>query len=920
MEAVLNVDNLAYCKLEIEDANMPASFNLIDHIVIHEGFGISVPTLTLFLFDQTGTLQNEMNLVQGSKCTISLAKDSKKDRIIKRTFSLWGMKRGVTSAGPHLEVVFILDVPKWSAGVYCENFRSTSDEAMQRLASSASLRYDGPGGTDDKMNWLNINTTRSSFSEDVAMRGYANSSSCMARVLTMDSKLRYKDLFDVMKKDHTATLLLNTSDEGQKNPFAVRETQESSTSGIMAHWFNYGQIQHEHTLDKKGQQKTDRILAPVLGDSFPISDRVKGLISDAVAARVTYTGWDPGTEPNPGSNIHEYYERAFYQNLRGLGLFSERIRSMVTVLTDISSFDCVKYVQSDPIGHQMVPSKSLNGKYLVAGKTIRIKNGHVYSEVFDLVRPYVSNPGKSQQSSGSPGNRKAKANEGPFDLASDRAQQLSSSTQNQTPSAPANEAKPEVDRGTELVKALDEYADAVPDIPAEPMEAPGSMSPSDKQAAAQDKVRNALAEVHKDSNPISDAVNESKAGFDPNTHHTVKKVSAPAVKTSANETISAMQQQAAETGVPPSGPEGLDSIAKSRTGVKVEKPVLDRYSADGTEIKKKKFESAVTPETAEDVEEGDFLGDLQKGGVFVEDFLRNGRDDPSDFLGKKAVTALDQEENKGSNFVFPASQFGLGGDDVSIGPKKVAEFLLEYAKEREDPQEFLRKKGPDAYRATFGEAQPDDAKSAVKELARISGKVKDKFGDTEVLAEPKRLSSSGETPSGAGSISAGTAEKFTKNAEDAKEVSKTERIKKAYEELSQSKPNATVKSSALGLDVKGGFSTKAIGSMAKQKAKGSDPDYAQAFEFQFGQSGVSPLVERVAQKGRDQTYSDVEIVETTREAISWAQYTRVGSNKAKQEGTEEDGVHWEFPHVIPFEKYEEGEGETHWLPDTPSSF
>lgn len=902
MEAVLNVGGLAYCKLEIEDAPMPRSFNLIDHIIMQEGVGIAIPTLTLFMFDQTGTLQNELNLVQGTKCIISLAKNGQKDRIVKRTFSLWGIRRGVSNAGPQVQAVFIQDIPKWSAGVYCENYRSTSDECMQRIASSAGLRYDGPGGTDDKMNWLNVNTTRSSFSEDVAMRGYAGSSSCMARAVTLDNDMRYKDLFQQMKEQELFTFILNGSDEGMTNPFAVRETEESSMSGAMAHWFNYGQIQYEHSLDQKGQQTTDRIMAPVLGDAFPISERVKGLISDAMAARVTYTGFDPGTEPNEASNVHEYYERAFYQNLRGLGLFSERIQVLVDDLTDAKTFDPCKYHQSDPVGHQMTPSRSLNGKYLIAGKTMRIKNGHAYVEVLDLVRPYIANPGKSEQASGTQGNQQASANEGAFDLSSGREQQLTTAVQNQETPTPTDSAKPEVQQATELMQSLEKYDEANPDIPAEPLKSPGAMSPSDKQAIAQDEVRKAVAEVQKSEGPLAQSLEQSRAGFDPESNHTVKRVSAAAVKTSANQTIDSMQTYKQETGSPISGPEGLPASAKANTGVKLEKPVLDRFSASGNEIKNKQFESAVTPVSAEKVEEGDFLGDLQKGGVFVEDFLKNGQDDPTEYLGMKGVDAIEQEDNKGTNFVFPASSFGLGADDVTIGPKQVAEFLLDYAKERENPDKFMREKGVAAYRASFGDVPPDTAGEQIKELHRVASSVSQKFGDSEVLAEPK-LTKAVET-------SAAVVDRDTK----------ADKAKAAYDELMQRNPNATVRSSASGLDLKTSFDASGAQRAANAKARGSNPDYAQAFDFQFGQSGVSPLLERVSEKGRNQEYTDVEIIKTSREAVSWAQYTRIGSDKAKKTGQEEDGVHWEFPHAVPFDQYDEGEGVAHDFTDKPSSF
>tara|TARA_B100000700_G_scaffold88627_1_gene99919 strand:- start:31666 stop:34395 length:2730 start_codon:yes stop_codon:yes gene_type:complete len=909
MEAVLHVQNLAFCKIEIEDSPMPASFNLIDHIVIQEGFGIAVPTLTLYLFDQTGSLQNEMNLVQGTKCTISLARNGQQDRIIKRTFSLWGMTKGVTDSGPHLQVTFILEVPKWSAGVYCENFRGSSDNAMSQIASRAGLKYSGPGGTDDNMNWLNVNTTRSNFSEDVAMRGYRGTSSCMARVLTMNSELRYKDIFEKLKEQETGTLLLNMEDEGP-NPYPVKETEHCSLSGVMAHWFNYGQIQHEHSLDSKGQQKTDKISAPVLGDSFPLSDRIKGMISDAVAARVTYTGMDPGTEPKPNSNIHNKYETAFYQNLRGLGLFCERIRSMITVMSDIYSLDCVHYKQRDPVGHQFVPSKTINGKYLVAGKTIRIKNGHVYSEVLDLVRPYVSNPGMSNQTSGAQGRTQVPANEGPFDLASEREQRLSETpVANAMPRPTVDPAANEVDSARGLMNSLEEYDSVNPAIPDTPLGGPGGLSPSSPVSLSGAKIRNAIGEVNRVNRTLSDVIDSSNSGFDPTQSHTIKRIASEAISTSANGTINAMKRYAEETGRIIDSPENLPDSFLRDTIVSVEKPILDRYSMDGTELKEDLFRSIVSPVSAVGLEVDDLLGDIQNGGVFVEDFLRNGLDDPSSFFEDKAVNAIEQVANKGANFAFPASQFGLGASDVAINPKKVADFVIEYAESNKNPQEFLKEKGAEAYQRVFGNKPPTDAKTAIDDLGEAAKRVAEKFGDNEFLVD------------GANAVSDVADIVTDRNVQTVfdEDASKERRLKAARDALSIKDPTATIKTSRLG-----GFESSTRLNVDKAieiaSRRSGDTDYSETLDFQFGQTGVSPLVERVVSKGRDQEYSEAEVIETVREALSWAQYTRIGNNEAKKQGTEDEEHHWEFPFSIPFEIYEEGEGIAFDISDAPPDF
>lgn len=894
MEAVLNVENLAYCKIDIEDTPMPPSFNLIDEIIMQEGMGIAAPTLSLHFFDQTGSLQRDLNLSQGTKCTITLARYGSKDQLVKRTFSLWSTTRNVSDAGPLLTAIFTLDAPKWIAGVYCENFRASSSQAIQNMAASSGLNYSGPsGGTSDTMNWLNVNTTRSSFSEDVAMRGYASNASCMARALTLDSEVRYKNLFEELSKDDKAQFLLNDDSEIHDNPVLLRETQETSISGVMAHWFNFGQIQHEHSLNLEGQQITDRILAPVMGSGFPISDRVKQLISDSEGSRVAYTGLDPGTEPKPQSNIHSNYERAFYQNLRGLGLFTERMRVLGHAYTRLSTFDCVKYIQRDPEGNQFVHNQAVNGKYLVGGKTIRIKNGHNYSEVFDLIRPYLTNPGESSPVSQSDSNRQASANRGDFDLTEETpSPNQVPQSESPSPKKPRTDIKPQADRAENLADSLNQYDEANPSIPSAPQAQGGSMSPSDPQIEAQNKVMDAVADIHKDDNQISNSVEASKAGFDPGKHHTVKKMSAGAVKSSANETISTVDQNKQEGRG--DSVEDFTDPQKKRTSVEMDKPVLDRFAGegkqDGAPITQEEFSSTVTSTTAQDKKVGDPVGDLQKGGVFAEDFKSKGLDVPrsdngaspqsismaadtsnSSDLGDE-VDPITQEKNLGLNFTFPASKFELGSDDSVIGPKQVAKFLKQFAEERKSPEKFLRDKGAQAYREAFGEASMKDAEETIERLANKVKELEGRYNEGEILAGVP------------GSLS---------NATKPKNSSSSQQL---LDEIRNKVPDSSVKlpeDSGVELDFSGASDKK------------EERKYAQKFDFQYGDGDTSPLIEKV--KDKVEISPDATTIKTVREQVSWAVLTQMGSDAAKKKNSDEK---WEFPHESPFSVFTTDEGDS----------
>ncbi len=79
MEVVLDVDGIAYCALEIENVKTPPTINFVDTIYLQDGgFGTPVPVLQLILSDSNGTLDEDLNLQDGTKITIKLSKSREK--------------------------------------------------------------------------------------------------------------------------------------------------------------------------------------------------------------------------------------------------------------------------------------------------------------------------------------------------------------------------------------------------------------------------------------------------------------------------------------------------------------------------------------------------------------------------------------------------------------------------------------------------------------------------------------------------------------------------------------------------------------------------------------------------------------------------------------------------------------------------
>nr|DAF93675.1 MAG TPA: hypothetical protein [Myoviridae sp. ctshb19] len=389
----LNIEGMAFCTLDIAGSSMPPSMNMIENILIMEGFGMGLPTMRLSLYDEKETLSRDLNLKEGTTIAIRLGKTA--DSAPELKFRVFGWGRHRNSSGKVLNVVCILDAPKFGAGSFAESFEGSSANVMQQIAERSGLRFEGPsGGTKDTQVWINANLTRMSFSEDVAMRGYMSDSSCMARCVRMDGTLVYKDLMAVLKEQPKNTLIHNKDGSGVTgNAVDVREAKDRSYSGLFAHFVNYGHKLFGHDFgEQEFSIESIEVDAPSAA-GVPVNAEVLATLNDR-GARVTYAGFDPGTGPDEGFNIHEKYERAYYQNVRMLSLLSEGVVALTDSATEVQTFQSIDYQQGvGAKGPADGVANDIAGRYIVGGKTIMIKGGKKYSELFYLYRPFLTEAG-----------------------------------------------------------------------------------------------------------------------------------------------------------------------------------------------------------------------------------------------------------------------------------------------------------------------------------------------------------------------------------------------------------------------------------------------------------------------------------------------------------------------------------------------
>lgn len=721
MEATLDVQNIAYCTLDIEGSRVPPTMNFVDTIFIQDGFAIPIPVLQMILNDQRGTLSEDMNLQDGTLVTIKLAKT--REKTVTRKFRVFSFKKETTAAGPKLVVTCILDAPKWTAGVFTESFRGTSSSIMGQLAARAGLKYDGPTSTDDVMTWLNVNKTRSAFSEDVAMRGYGSNQTCMARLVTMDYELKYKDLFDVLKKEPKWSMLQNTAEGAAKaTPVVIRETQDASSAGFGTHMMNYGQKQYEHSLNNAGQLSTLTLDAPLLGSALPVNEDVRGQVAER-GAKVNYTGFDTGTEPAPASNLHQYYEKALYQNARYLALFSERINLLSDEYTEVTTFDCCEYQHADQDNQEFKQSKALGGKWLIGGKTMWIKAGHKYSEIYYLYRPAVMETGESSAAGAekSSSQQNAKANNGPINLAEEQVAQAETTVT--TPPAVSTatpKAVPAAQGASNTLNALKEFGNKNPIIPAAPVDRSGIPS---NLFATQDKLRDSVAQFAQSQGPLRDQLVNSNGTGTLDGYMTLKKYAADFIKGIAgnqNDPVAIARQIERYR----NNPEYLKNTA------------INRVTNIGSDITGVRMHNIVSAASGRRVNAGAIVGDVLNGGLWADD-LRAAGISPSTVTVPLPIQ-LEVIENPllkaGGSFLYSATGMGYDGRNILIHPYQTARNIERWSRET-DPAKLLVEQGARAYINTFGHITPTEAATQVSDLGKLAAEVGLMYGRNELLVD-----------------------------------------------------------------------------------------------------------------------------------------------------------------------------------------
>lgn len=387
------LENRVFIDISVDGKTLEG-VDLFGNMAFSESVAGLFPAATIVLNDYSDRLVKDLSLTDGNEILVTVGKSSSDLRTISRQYRLFQLKRYETGFGPQLFAHCIYDAPNFTTKNCRQVYTGTSSEVLAAIAGECSLYYSGPESFNgrrpkDNQKWWNINRSRAAFSQyNVARHGMLDTNSAMCSALTSMGELRYRNLMDVIESPISSIKYafvhnsLPGEIESKFRTYLVDEAQYKSDAGLMNTWQNYGSTRVVH--DAKCRDKDESgVNVKCSGKYLAINEQVSQTVEKS--ARFDYSFLDCG-------NVHEKYERAFYQNIKQLALFSERVSILCREPTEVQLLDPVIYRQANTSESNIVSASDI---YLVVAKTIFIKGGAYYSERLELVRMSLTEKGSS---------------------------------------------------------------------------------------------------------------------------------------------------------------------------------------------------------------------------------------------------------------------------------------------------------------------------------------------------------------------------------------------------------------------------------------------------------------------------------------------------------------------------------------------
>lgn len=365
-----------FCDIKIEGTTLKSP-GLINEVTIIENNTFPVANAQMRLIDETGYIEKELAIQDGTKVQISLS--TSREKAVPQDFVVFNTRFVRNQNSIILDCNLILDVPNYYAKSVRDAIDGSSSDAISEIAGKSGLEFDGDN-TDDKQIWLGFGTA-ASYARSIADCGYVDDTSFMSLAVTADKKLLYKNITELMSKEADKIAYIGKGKEGD---LRISESKFYNSAGLRNNWLAYGHYNFFNDVEGEFLENTSSEISKNEG-YLQLNSAVK---SDIEYSRIDSYEFDCG-------NVNKNYQKAKYQNLKNKALYSQSGALLVHARAiDLNLFDTVFVDMLDNIhGQNEHPDKS--GKYVVFSKVRVLRGGTRYAERVDIMRNFVKEHGLS---------------------------------------------------------------------------------------------------------------------------------------------------------------------------------------------------------------------------------------------------------------------------------------------------------------------------------------------------------------------------------------------------------------------------------------------------------------------------------------------------------------------------------------------
>lgn len=353
----------------------PEAVAPINRITIFERVLYAVAAAEIVIHDAVGVIGKKFDLKDGTEVQLEISARpglvDKWDMLVAKVHSIDGQLYRIT---------LVENQPKWFYAANIGSFKGTSSALIKKLASDCSLEAT-VDDTSDSQVWLGFGRKNYVFARQSGLRGYVSDKSLMC-LAYYRKRLLYKDLNAIDTSKPETSFRWSPPQDGSKRILTLSSVESISTSGIDNARAGYRRTLIDQEAQTFKETKQENVEVKKRTPQTQISSEVRGKIDKAPTMMA----------PLSSDNTHKKYNRALYQNLRGLFLLHQGIRLTTPFPSKLGLFEAFD-VQVGEMGANVAPSnpnKLLDGVYLLDSKITQVSGGQ-YSELLVGRREGIQN-------------------------------------------------------------------------------------------------------------------------------------------------------------------------------------------------------------------------------------------------------------------------------------------------------------------------------------------------------------------------------------------------------------------------------------------------------------------------------------------------------------------------------------------------